>query len=215
MFIEAEIVVLANAGDCLRLLGGPAWPVEAIRGQLTGVASSVLTRQGQSLPRLPIAGSGYLLPDLDGTTWFGATSQADDADVAVRVDDHRLNIAQLERLLGRPLALDPQCADGRTAWRWSSRDRLPVVGGVPDFDCLHAALAGLSDLRLDQPRFVPRLPGLFVFSALGSRGITWSALAAQVLAAWVSGAPMPLEADLLDAIDPARFAIRALRRRQP
>ena len=209
---EAEVVVLANAGDCLRLLGGPAWPVEAMRGQLTGVASSVLRQQGLALPRLPIAGSGYLLPTLGGTTWFGATSQADDADVAVRSADHALNIAQLERLLGRSLELDAECLDGRTAWRWRSRDRLPVVGAVPDFDRLEAVLSGSVDLRLDQPRFVPRQPGLFVFSALGSRGITWSALAAQVLAAWVSGAPMPLEADLLDAIDPARFATRALRR---
>ena len=213
-FGEAAVVVLANAGDGLRLLGRPAWPVEAIRGQLTCVRATVLTRQGLSLPRLPIAGSGYLLPELDGAAWFGATSQTDDSDPLVRSDDHRLNIARLERLLGRPLAVDPRCADGRTAWRWTSRDRMPVVGGVPDVDRVNAALADPAGLRLDQPRLVPRLPGLFVFSALGSRGITWSVLAARVLAAWVSGAPMPLEADLLDAIDPARFATRALRRRR-
>jgi len=46
---------------------------------------------------------------------------------------------------------------------------------------------------------------------MGSRGIGWAALCAQVLAAQVSGAPMPLEASLLDAIDPARFAVRAYR----
>jgi tRNA 5-methylaminomethyl-2-thiouridine biosynthesis bifunctional protein len=32
------------------------------------------------------------------------------------------------------------------------------------------------------------------------------------LAAAIAGAPMPLEADLLDAVDPARFASRAFRR---
>jgi tRNA 5-methylaminomethyl-2-thiouridine biosynthesis bifunctional protein len=68
--------------------------------------------------------------------------------------------------------------------------------------------------RLDQPRFVPRLPGLFVYSALGSRGITWSALGAQTLAALISGAPVPLEASLLDAVDPARFAARRTRHAQ-
>jgi tRNA 5-methylaminomethyl-2-thiouridine biosynthesis bifunctional protein len=51
-----------------------------------------------------------------------------------------------------------------------------------------------------------------VFTALGSRGITWSALGAQVLASSITGAPQPLEASLLDAIDPARFVARAVRR---
>ena len=63
----------------------------------------------------------------------------------------------------------------------------------------------------DQPRFIARHTGLAVCTALGSRGITWAALCAQVLAAQVTGTPVPLEASLLDAIDPARFAVRALR----
>jgi tRNA 5-methylaminomethyl-2-thiouridine biosynthesis bifunctional protein len=56
------------------------------------------------------------------------------------------------------------------------------------------------------------VPGLFVFTALGSRGITWSALGGQVVAAAISGAPAPLEASLLDAIAPARFITRQVRR---
>ena len=62
---------------------------------------------------------------------------------------------------------------------------------------------------------MPRLPGLYVFTALGSRGIGWAALGGQVLAALVSGAPVPLERSLVDAIDPARFALRTARRQLP
>jgi len=61
------------------------------------------------------------------------------------------------------------------------------------------------------PRLVPRCQGLYVLTALGSRGITWAPLAAQTLAAWITGAPLPLEASLLDAVDVARFASRAAR----
>ena len=50
-----------------------------------------------------------------------------------------------------------------------------------------------------------------MFTALGSRGITWSALGAQVLAAQVSGGPAPLSERLLDALDPARFVSRLAR----
>jgi tRNA 5-methylaminomethyl-2-thiouridine biosynthesis bifunctional protein len=59
---------------------------------------------------------------------------------------------------------------------------------------------------------VPRVPGLFVFTALGSRGITWSALGAQLLASIITGAPAPIEASLIDAVDPARFVSRRARR---
>jgi tRNA 5-methylaminomethyl-2-thiouridine biosynthesis bifunctional protein len=73
--------------------------------------------------------------------------------------------------------------------------------------------------RLDQPRLVARAPGLYVFSALGSRGIASSTLGAQLLAAAITGSPSPVEADLLDAVDPARFVVRRFRRdetsRQP
>jgi tRNA 5-methylaminomethyl-2-thiouridine biosynthesis bifunctional protein len=53
---------------------------------------------------------------------------------------------------------------------------------------------------------------LFVFSALGSRGIAWSALGGRLLASLISGAPCPLESSLIDAVDPARFVTRAARR---
>jgi tRNA 5-methylaminomethyl-2-thiouridine biosynthesis bifunctional protein len=87
-----------------------------------------------------------------------------------------------------------------------SEDRLPVVGAVPD------EAAALRAARIDQARLVPRLPGLYVLTALGSRGITWCSLAAQVLASAIAGSPAPLESSLLDALDPARFLVRAARR---
>ncbi len=205
----APVLVLANAADALRLLGAPDWPVEAVRGQVTQAPAQAWFDAGIASPRLPVAGAGYLLPAHAGHFCVGATRQIGDTDPAVRAADHGANLAQLERLLGRALPLDPATVRGRTAWRCTSRDRLPIVGAVPQRSLALAAAAGA---RLDQPRFVPREPGLFVFTALGSRGITWSALGAQVVAAAVSGAPMPLEADLLDAIDPARFIVRARRR---
>jgi tRNA 5-methylaminomethyl-2-thiouridine biosynthesis bifunctional protein len=60
-------------------------------------------------------------------------------------------------------------------------------------------------------RFIPRHPGLWVTGALGSRGLIWAPLAAQMLAAWMEGTPMPLQADLVDALDPARWLVRQAR----
>jgi tRNA 5-methylaminomethyl-2-thiouridine biosynthesis bifunctional protein len=211
---EAEVVVLANAGDALRLLGDAGPSMQAVRGQISMLATS--TRVGAprlpQLPRMPITGAGYLLPEVNGQALFGATAQPGDADASVRSADHASNLAQLERLTGWRIDVDPQHLEGRTAWRWVSVDRLPVIGAVPDpHGCIDEP--GQRARRLDQPRFVPRQPGLFVFTGLGSRGITWCALGAQVLAAAVSGAPAPVEASLLDAVDPARFIVRRTRRR--
>ena len=54
-----------------------------------------------------------------------------------------------------------------------------------------------------------------MIGALGSRGLIWAPLAAQMLCAWVESTPMPLEADLLDALDPARWLVRQARRALP
>jgi tRNA 5-methylaminomethyl-2-thiouridine biosynthesis bifunctional protein len=207
---EAETVVLANAGDALRLIGHPPWPIEAVRGQIslgpTGPAGQKLP-----LPRLPLTGAGYLLADEAGRAVFGSSAKPGDMDPAVRDADHADNLARLAQLRGAAVDWVPRDLSGRTAWRWVANDRLPVIGAVPvlPFD----AGPGASALRLDQPRFVPRQPGLFIFTALGSRGITWCTLGAQVLASSISGAPSPLEASLLDAVDPARFVSRAFRQR--
>jgi tRNA 5-methylaminomethyl-2-thiouridine biosynthesis bifunctional protein len=167
---------------------------------------SLARAAGLALPRLPIAGAGYLLPAVGDRAVFGATSQSGDDDASVRDADHAHNLAQLASLVGNVPALAPHDLSGRVGWRWVSDDRLPLIGAVPDV----AGLAAAS--RLDQPRLVPRLAGLWMFTALGSRGITWSALGAQLLASWVTGGPSPVEASLLDALDPARFISRDARR---
>ncbi|MEO8523836.1 MAG: FAD-dependent 5-carboxymethylaminomethyl-2-thiouridine(34) oxidoreductase MnmC [Caldimonas sp.] len=209
----ADTVVLANAGAAMDLLGAPPWPMQRTRGQVSSVAVS--RWPGAESLRLPIAGSGYLLPAVDGRMWFGATSQLGDIDPQVRIDDHRANVERLSGLLGTPPSIDVATLAGRAGFRWSSSDRLPLIGAVP-LAAVGTSLGLTADAstspRPDQPRFTPRAPGLFVIVGLGSRGIAVSALGAQVLAASVTGAPIPLEADLLDAIDPARFASRVHRR---
>jgi tRNA 5-methylaminomethyl-2-thiouridine biosynthesis bifunctional protein len=83
-------------------------------------------------------------------------------------------------------------------------DRMPVVGALPGTERPLKAGARFRD--------VPRLPGLYALLALGSRGMCWGPLAAELLASQIAGEPLPLERDLVDALDPARFAIRTQRR---
>jgi tRNA 5-methylaminomethyl-2-thiouridine biosynthesis bifunctional protein len=210
----SDTVVLANAGDALRLLRPSmppsqpdAWPLLKLRGQISTARLGDIG--ALTLPRVPITGAGYLLPPIDGWAIFGATSQPGDDDPAVRDSDHQHNLAQLSRLTGSALQIDSTRLGGRTGWRWTTDDRLPVLGAVPDI----AAALGLSGL--EHPAQVPRLPGLHVCTAFGSRGITWAALSAQVVAASITGAPVPIEASLLGSVDAARFVVREAGRRSP
>lgn len=205
---EAPVAVVATAhraAELLRPWTDAPLPLTAVRGQVSLLPAGL---PGMALPRHPVAGAGYALALPDGRLLCGATTQHDDADPAVRTADHEHNLAQAVRLG----ALDPgalaaarAAAQGRVGWRAVTPDRLPMVGAVP--------LGPPPGTRADQPRLIPRLRdehgGLYLLTGLGSRGITWAALAGRLLASWVSGAPCPVEADLRDAVDVGRWTARA------
>ncbi len=202
---SADAVVLASAVTCEALAGAHGvaqWPLDAVRGQTSHWAAT-------AGPRIPVAGGGYAvsLPraaGVPGGLLCGASAHAGDWHAALRETDHEFNVQRLTRLTG--LRPDPSLPwQGRVGWRLQTPDRLPVVGAV-------AAAAAAVGARRDQARFIARVPGLFVSTALGARGIAVGALAAELLAAQLCGTPWPLEADLADAIDPARWLVRQARR---
>lgn len=207
---DADAVVLANACDLTRLWPAARWPLHAVRAQTT-----LLPAQTPGLPALPlpIADAGYALRLPGGALLCGAASsplaglvEADRINRgvdALEIDDHRRNLETLARLTGWRAAIDPAGLGGRAGARLHALDKMPLVGPVPQ------AASGAA--RVDQPRLVPRERGLWVLSALGSRGLTQAALAGEVLASWLAGTPVPAPASLLDAVDPARFVARAAR----
>lgn len=218
---EAPVLVLANAAEASSLLIDlPADqavalpPMSQVRGQITRVPPDQLC-SAQALPCLPVAGSGYVLPLQDGSLLCGATTHHHDMAPDVRMADHARNLSQAERLgvswSPRPDA-DPAAGEvlGRVGWRATTPDRLPLVGALPWSRERMARAPGR--IRLDQVRQLPRERdahgGIYILSGLGSRGITWAALAGRLLAHWVTGSPCPVEVDLRDAMDPARFLAR-------
>ena len=110
------------------------------------------------------------------------------------------------------LAAPQALRSGGVGWRFAAPDRLPMIGAIPD----EARIALFhSELSRNDRLPMPLRPGLYGHFALGSRGLLWSILGAEVLAWLLDGGAPPLEADLLGAIDPARFVRQRLRRRLP
>jgi tRNA 5-methylaminomethyl-2-thiouridine biosynthesis bifunctional protein len=192
------VVVLANSHDAARL-AAPGVALKRVRGQLTRLPAGSL-----ALPAAVLAGAGHLIPAPDGTAVVGATYDFDDESPEPREESHAGNLERLGRLLpGAGVSLDPAGLAGYVGFRCVAPDRLPLIGALPDAGAAPAA---------SRERELPRLNGLFGAFAYASRGLTWALLGGELIASAVAGEPLPLEGDLADAIDPARFLLRRARR---
>jgi tRNA 5-methylaminomethyl-2-thiouridine biosynthesis bifunctional protein len=192
----APNLILANGAGALHVPQAARLPLTAMRGQVTHVPA-------QRLPalRLVLCREAYLTPAADGACSAGATYDLD-PDPALSQASQDENLERLRALLCDPRAAAGLPLQGRVGFRCVAPDRLPLVGRVPDFEA-----AGSTE-RL---REVPRHPGLFALLGYASRGLIWAGFAAELLAAQLEHEPLPLETALVDALDPARFVLRARR----
>lgn len=92
-----------------------------------------------------------------------------------------------------------------------------MIGSVPDYA---ATLADYADLPARQAAGdtiadAPGFNGLYLFGALGSRGLCSAPLAAEVLAAQLTGEPQPADAATLAALNPNRYWVRKLLKGKP
>ena len=129
--------------------------------------------------------------------------------------DHQGNLSALARAVpawqGILAQQDPAALRGRVGFRCASPDYLPLVGPVPDRAAFLRDFAGLrSNARQVIALRGQYLPGLFLSTAHGSRGLTSTPLAAELLASQICAEPPPLSRELGRALAPARFIIRDL-----
>jgi tRNA 5-methylaminomethyl-2-thiouridine biosynthesis bifunctional protein len=198
---QAPVAVLAHGAQAGALAQTRDLPITPARGQVSHIPAGQLPPLTHAL-----CCEGYLTPALDGLHCLGA-SYAYELGTELRESEHTGNLARLGRILpGAENALNAGALGGRVGFRAVSPDRLPLVGALPDGKA-HLA----RDLQLHE---MPRLPGLYGLLGLGSRGLVWATLAAEALASQIHGDPLPLEADLMDVLDPARFSLRRHRRGQ-
>jgi tRNA 5-methylaminomethyl-2-thiouridine biosynthesis bifunctional protein len=195
---EAPVLVRASGAAAPRFEQFAWLPQRAGRGQVSHLPAAA----GMPLKAV-LFQVGYAIPAVDGAQLIGASMSYEDDEPAERESDHRDNLARLRLTLPDfATGLDPTTLHGRVGFRPMSPDRLPVVGAVPD------VAAATPNTRLHN---VPRQPGLWCVQGFGARGIVWSALMADLLVSRLEGEPLPLERDLVDALDPGRFMIKAAR----
>jgi len=199
--LSADKVIVATAMETKTLMASIEirLPLKPVRGQLSIFSIAKNDPWATRLPRVGISGEGYCLPAeelADGShRWIvGSSFDEGEDDLEARDSSDMFNREQAQGLLdytqGDTSALKAgECFVGI---RCVAGDRLPIIGALT------------------------QRTGIFLATALGSRGVLWSALAAKLITAQVLEDDFALltrlgfAADLVAALAPARFFSGAL-----
>nr|WP_010132734.1 bifunctional tRNA (5-methylaminomethyl-2-thiouridine)(34)-methyltransferase MnmD/FAD-dependent 5-carboxymethylaminomethyl-2-thiouridine(34) oxidoreductase MnmC [Microbulbifer agarilyticus] len=185
-------------------------PLQPIRGQVTFAEATTTSEK----LKIALCGEGYIAPaeTRHAQHSFGATFKLKQSETEIRQEEHEENLATLASLLpGFAQEFAEQTLRGRAAVRAATPDYLPMAGPVAQWEELENSYGALRKNRKQLiGKRTPYQPNLYVLAGLGSRGFTYAPLAAEVLAAWINREAMPVSQDLVKALHPMRFAIRAL-----
>jgi tRNA 5-methylaminomethyl-2-thiouridine biosynthesis bifunctional protein len=211
--ISAPVVVLAAAAEIRRFAQSANLPLKRIRGQISRLPAS----PASSELRTVVCAEGYVAPPRDGEHTLGASFDFHSDDLTPSAAEHAGNLELLmdistdlaERL--QVDQLDPAQLEGRAAFRCTSPDYLPIVGPLADAEAFAETYAVLAkDARQVPDAPCPWLPGLYINSGHGSRGLISAPLAGELIAAWLEDEPLPLPRAVAEACHPNRFALRKL-----
>ena len=194
LLASSDVVVLA-AGYATAALVAPLTAsrlaLQAIRGQVSWAPHAPGTTT--VCPVFPVNGHGHLLANLPldanghRPAWLiGASFERDNTSITPRPTDDQYNLQRLHTLLplcAQTLTQTPPALRAWTGVRCATPTRLPSVGAVANAD------------------------GLWLCTGLGSRGLTFAALCAELLAAQLHGEPWPVERRLARALQPAFQAL--------
>ncbi len=203
---RASVVILAGGGATPALAGLRWPPLQRVRGQSTRLHADPLSRL-----RTVLGGSAYACPLGDGEVLIGSSFDTG-STLSPDPQADRDNLARVSSMLPADITTAAGLRCGGVGWRYATPDRLPMIGALADED---AIAREYSELARNDRLPLPRQPGLYGHFALGSRGLLWSILGAEVLAALIDGGAPVLESDLLRALEPTRFVRQRLRHRQP
>ncbi|XXD08761.1 bifunctional tRNA (5-methylaminomethyl-2-thiouridine)(34)-methyltransferase MnmD/FAD-dependent 5-carboxymethylaminomethyl-2-thiouridine(34) oxidoreductase MnmC [Klebsiella sp. R445] len=204
------VVVLANGHQLTGFSQTEHLPAYPVAGQV----SHIPTTSGLAALRQVLCYDGYLTPQNPHNQQhcIGASYHRGQSDPAFSAEDQQRNRQRLIDCFPQAAwakEVDVSGNEARCGVRCATRDHLPMVGNVPDYDATLTQYATLAEEKEQAPT-APVHRNLFVLGALGSRGLCSAPLAAELLAAQMSGEPLPLDATTLAGLNPNRLWVRKL-----
>ncbi|QNH64765.1 bifunctional tRNA (5-methylaminomethyl-2-thiouridine)(34)-methyltransferase MnmD/FAD-dependent 5-carboxymethylaminomethyl-2-thiouridine(34) oxidoreductase MnmC [Proteus vulgaris] len=210
-----DCIILANGHRITDFTQCGKLPISAVRGQV----SHIPTTENLSKLGTVLCYDGYFTPvdPKDNLHCVGASFRRDKLDLEVSRQEQEDNQWHLTHCLSEAKwtqDIDFSQNLARVGIRCTIRDHLPLLGEVPDFERLVVEYKHLDRFKRRRkiPSLAPAFHQLYVFSALGSRGLCSAPLSAEILASQIFDEPFPVEDNVLNALHPNRFWVRALLR---
>jgi tRNA 5-methylaminomethyl-2-thiouridine biosynthesis bifunctional protein len=210
---DADIVIMATGSDSAAFQQMSPLPFRLVRGQVEAINSQNELADLSTV----LCHKGYLTPAWQGSHAMGSTYVKDDTNRDYRLSEQQTNLTMHQQALEKCDWINDiqPTTHGRAAIRCSTPDHLPMVGAVPDtqiqLEQYHDLYKALPAKHYPQPI---NHTNLFMLCGLGSRGLSTAPLCAEILVSQILNEPLPLSSNLLDALNPNRFLIRGLIRRQ-
>ncbi|MFA0568598.1 bifunctional tRNA (5-methylaminomethyl-2-thiouridine)(34)-methyltransferase MnmD/FAD-dependent 5-carboxymethylaminomethyl-2-thiouridine(34) oxidoreductase MnmC [Vibrio gallaecicus] len=206
-------VVIANGHKFTQFKQSKRIPLTPVKGQV----SHIPTTDNLSKLNTVLCFDGYLTPQNtnNGHHCIGANYDKSNIDQAFDVEVQKHNGERLAGSLPEQAwanDVDTSANLSRQGIRSVSRDHLPFVGNIGDFEKITDEYKNLHTTKESEATPVASYPNLYSFIGLGSRGLSSAPLLAEVLASQICGDPLPLPADVLEAIHPSRMWVRRLRK---
>ena len=185
-YASAEIFQASGMLDDLPHLAS----MHRLAGEITLLPADAL----QGGPACVIGGEGYVLPAVDGHVAIGSTYVRGASHATVSRSGQSTNIDKMRALLGS----GPDLADGAVGRHGAAMSLDAPSGLYPGWAGWRAVVPG----RLPVIGEMPGCRGVWVATGYGSRGLTWAALAADMIAGALEGEPDVLDRDLAKMIAP-------------
>lgn len=215
---QHDCIILANGQHITDFSQSAKFPISAVRGQV----SHIPTTKNLSKLKTVLCYDGYFTPvdTQDNLHCVGASFRRDKLDLDVSHQEQEDNKWHLTHCLSKAKwtqDVDFSQNQARVGIRCTIRDHLPLLGEVPDFERLVIEYKHLDRFKRRKitPSLAPAFHQLYVFSALGSRGLCSAPLSAEILASQIFDEPFPVEDKILHALHPNRFWVRPLLRGKP
>lgn len=206
---DDDVLIVANGAEINELGLQQKYPVEVVRGQVAVLNANKTSSQIKKTYNADV----HITPAIDGKHYLGATYGRGSEITTASQQDNKALIESLNNIYPGMFTEDDCCA----AWvgfRTISKDRVPIVGAVPDAAFFETEYADICHGSKNSVYHAAAyLKGLYITAAHGSRGFTSSFLSAEIVASLIDGSPMPVGKDILNYLSPSRFIVNDLKRR--
>lgn len=204
---SGDVIILTNSFWITQFPETSWLPFRVMRGQVLHIPENILDLSLQTV----VYYDGYIIPLNNQSFLVGSTFHPKDRDLNVKPEINRLLYNKFIGVAEEIPDIPVESMDGKVGFRAMSVDHTPIIGAVPDKSAFDIDYSTLWKGKFNAPYpLAKHLSGVYAMCGLGSKGITYSTIGAEILASMISGDSIPIEKAHLDKLNPARFIVHDL-----